>query len=76
MRLRLPHFLVADERLRWLLQSVKAIRDFFTTRQIELSDFELDQNLARDADDATTKVDISKPRCEVVCYAGAETSTP
>lgn len=35
------------------LDSVKAIRDYFTTRKIELSDFEPDQDLVRDADGAT-----------------------
>ncbi|MGH7946503.1 MAG: DUF5060 domain-containing protein [Opitutaceae bacterium] len=34
------------------LDSVKAIRDFFTTRKIELSDFEPDQALVRDTDGA------------------------
>ncbi|MDQ3625276.1 MAG: DUF4038 domain-containing protein, partial [Verrucomicrobiota bacterium] len=35
------------------LDSVKFIRDFFTSRKIELSDFEPDQNLVKDADGAT-----------------------
>ena len=35
------------------LDSVKAIRDFFTKRKIELSDFEPDHDLVKDADDAT-----------------------
>jgi hypothetical protein len=35
------------------LDSVKAIRDFFTTRKIELSDFAPDHALVKDADGAT-----------------------